>query len=433
MGVGLVLNFLIVLWIQSSVACADAPDCRRQSSEAAARGEYEQAHDLAWRAIQKGPANDPQSMLALARAQSLSGRPGDALVMLGRIAGLGLKPDVANDPDFRRVRALPAWPELEAKLNGAAAPLAASAPVAPAPAAPTAPAPIAPGAPAAPAAPAPLAPGAPAAPAAPDTVAFSAPGVEPFALAHDAVSRRFVLGDRDAHRLLVVDALSHNVVNYVSAANAGFYDELTAFAIDPRRGDLWVASTRGNGDESASVVHKLQLISGRALAEIRAPQKAGPVRFVAVTVAPDGAVFALDEIGSRLFVARPGAKAMVDVMRIDAGKPTAIAVAGPNVVYVAGAKGILRVDAAARTSTRVRSAAELGAFHALAWRAGSLIGVERVDAAARVVRIRLDAGGTRAVGRDVLANATGTSAGTLAGDSYYYLSDAGTIRRIALR
>src|SRR5690349_14152185 len=34
MGVGLVLNLLIAVWIQASASCADAPDCRRQSSEA---------------------------------------------------------------------------------------------------------------------------------------------------------------------------------------------------------------------------------------------------------------------------------------------------------------------------------------------------------------------------------------------------------------
>jgi len=408
MGMGLVLNFIIAAWIQSSAACADAPDCRRQSTEAAARGEYEQAHDLAWRAVQKGSASDPESMLVLARAQSLSGRPSDALVMLGRLAGMGLKPDVAKDPDFRRVRDLPGWPELEARLNGtpmAAAPLAPVAPKA-----------------------------SPAAPLAPDDeISFSAPGVEAFALAHDAVSRRFVLGDRAAHRLLVVDAVSHNVVNYVSAASAGFYDELTAFALDSRRGDLWVASTRGDGAQSASVVHKLQLISGRSLAEVRAPEKAGPVRFVSVAVTADGVVFALDAIGSRLFVARPGAKAMEEVMKLDVDKPSSLAVAGDKAMFVASAKGILRIDLAVRTSRRVRSADDLGAFHALAWRAGSLVGVERLPDTARVVRIMLDASGTRATGREVLATATGAAAGTLAGDSYYYLSDAGTIRRVSLR
>ena len=116
---------------------------------------------------------------------------------------------------------------------------------------------------------------------------------------------------------------------------------LTAIALDPRRGDLWVASTRGNGAESASVVHKLQLISGRSLAEVRAPEKAGPVRLVAVTVTADGVVFALDELGSRLFVARPGTKTLEHVMRIDAEKPSSLAVAGPTAIYVASARGVL--------------------------------------------------------------------------------------------
>ena len=409
----LVLNLLVTVWIQASAACADAADCRRQATEATARGDYEQAHDFAWGALQKGKANDPESMLLLARAQSLSGRPGDALVMLGRVIALGLKPDVVNDPDFRRVRALAGWPELEAKLTGV--------PVARAPGAPVAPAPLAPNAP-----PAPLAPGGSGA------LTFTAPGVEPFALAYDAVSRRFVLGDRAAHRLLIVDEVSHNVVNYVSAASAGFYDELTAFTIDPRRGDLWVASARGDGSESASVIHKLQLVSGRSLLEVRAPAKAGAVRFVSVTVASDGVVFALDAIGSRLFRARPGAKSMEEVMTIVTEQPLTLAVADGGAMYVAGAKGIVRLDLAARTSSRVRSADDLGSFHALAWRAGSLVGVERLNGNARVVRIKLDASGTRAQERQVLAEATGASAGTLAGDSYYYLSDAGTIRRVAL-
>jgi hypothetical protein len=100
------------------------------------------------------------------------------------------------------------------------------------------------------------------------------------------VSRRFVLGDRKAHRLLIVDEVSRNVVNFVSAASAGFYEQLTAFTIDARRGDLWVASARGSGDAAESIVHKLQLVSGRALMEAHAPDRSGPIRFVAVAATP---------------------------------------------------------------------------------------------------------------------------------------------------
>src|SRR4051812_10280952 len=234
-------------------------------------------------------------MLVLARAMALSGRPGDALVMLGRAADRGSLPDVTTDPDFSSVRSLSGWPDLEAKLTGA--------PRAPAPSAPSAPPALAPSAPSAP-----LAPSAPR--DSPEALAFDAPNLNPFALAHDAVSRRFVLGDRRAHRLLVIDEVSHNVTTYVTAQTAGFYDDLTALTIDVPRGDLWVASARGEGRERASVVHKLQLISGRLLTEVRAPDAAAPLRIVSLAVMPDGTVYALDGAGERLFRVRPGTRSL---------------------------------------------------------------------------------------------------------------------------
>src|SRR5712664_2786846 len=68
------------------VGCAEWHDCRRLALAAAERGEYERFHDLAWRAAQTGPPKDPALMYLLARAQSLSGRPHDALIMLQRLA-----------------------------------------------------------------------------------------------------------------------------------------------------------------------------------------------------------------------------------------------------------------------------------------------------------------------------------------------------------
>src|SRR5687768_14809710 len=66
----------------AGVDCKEWTACRALALAAADRGEYETFHDLAWRAIQIGPARDPALMQLLARAQSLSGRPHDALVML---------------------------------------------------------------------------------------------------------------------------------------------------------------------------------------------------------------------------------------------------------------------------------------------------------------------------------------------------------------
>jgi hypothetical protein len=419
---------VLLLLLQAPAApCVDVADCRARALAAAAAGEFETFHDLAWRAVQRGKPNDPELMVLLARAQSLSGRPGDALVMLGRLADLGVSTDALTSDDFKTVRLIPGWPALEARLVGRPAP--PPAPLAPAPAAsaaPLAPAPLAPGAPAAP-----LAPTA----AAPTPLTFDATGLDPRGLAHDSVSRRFVLGDRKAGRLLVIDEVSHNLVNYVSAASAGFYPELTAFTLDARRGDLWVVSASADGEPGAasSVLHKLQLVSGRALLEARTPPAASPVRFVDVTVAPDGTVYALDAIDSRIFRLRPGARALESVMRLQARQPTAFTAADDRVLYVAAEKGLVRVDLGARTAAPVKSVEELTQFESLAWRAGSVIGVQRVGSSSLIVRIAFDGAGTRAQPRHVLAASPDATVGTVAGDAYYYLADGHTIRRLAIK
>ncbi|HWW83149.1 MAG TPA: hypothetical protein VNZ26_06080 [Vicinamibacterales bacterium] len=103
--------------------CKDWHECWQLALEARDRKEFERFHDLAWRAVQTGPAKNPDLMYLLARAQSLSGRPHDALVMLGRLADMGFSTEVATDDDFRSVRNLPAWTELEARLNGSGNPI----------------------------------------------------------------------------------------------------------------------------------------------------------------------------------------------------------------------------------------------------------------------------------------------------------------------
>jgi hypothetical protein len=405
---------LLLLLQATPATCADVPDCRAQAQAAAARGDYEIFHDLAWRAVQRGKPNDPDLMALLARAQALSGRPGDALVMLGRLADLPVSTelsraqsrDALTSDDFRVVRLLPGWSTLEARLTGS-----------PAPAAP-------------PASPAPVAPAAPLAPSAPESLTFDASGLDPHGFGHDAVSRRFVLGDRKARRLLVIDEVSHHVVSYVSAASAGFFEDLTAFTIDARRGDLWVVSVNGEADASSSVLHKLQLVSGRALLEARTTQ---PARLVGVTVTPDGTVYALDWIDSRIFRLRAGARALEPVMRLDARRPTALAAADDRVLYVAADQGLVRVDVVARSAAPVKSVEALTDFESLSWRAGVLIGVERVAGSWLIVRIALDAAGLRAQPRHVLAASPGATVGALGGDTYYYVAAPGIIRRLALR
>jgi hypothetical protein len=436
--------------LQAPASCPDAATCRADAEAAAARGDYETFHDLAWRAVQKGKPNDPALMFMLARAQSLSGRPDDAIVMLERLADMHAPIDLTLS-DFDRARRRPEWAELVAKVSGAAVPDAAPLPASvrsPTPAAPSPPsstaAPTLPAAPAVLAAPAPIV--APAVrsdtppPAAPPTAPdpgeiteFEAPaGLAAFALGHDAVSRRFVIGDAPSRRLLVVDEISRHVVPYVSAASAGFYDELTALTIDAHRGDLWVASIKGSGAESTSIVHKLQLVSGRGLMEATPEESLLPVRVVALAVSPDGTVYGLDAAGGRVLRLRPGSHALEAVLRVDAPNPTALAAADDRTLFVASGRGLLRVDVASRGVQPVKSVEDLSGFSWLAWHAGALYGVQHASGASLAVRVRLTAGGTRAQPRAILAASSQPIVATLTDGGFYYLL-LGTIHHLPAR
>ena len=336
-----------------------AADCRQLALAAASRQEFELFHDLAWRAVQLGPKNDPALMYLLARAQSLSGRPNDAIVMLARIVAMGVPVDAATNDDFRRVRALPGWPELAARIS-------------PPPAAPET---LPPGKPVVPerveksvppvTTPPPVA-NAPAV-AEPAVVSsaleqlrFTTPQFTPAGLAYDAVSRRFVVGDRQGRKLAVVDEFSQHVANLAGAQTSGF-GEIAAIEIDARQGDLWVVSSDG----SRTALHKLQLISGRLLSTYPIPEGLAPAGLADVAVAPSGVVLALDTAGHRLFRLPPHATTPEVAVTLPDSGPVSIAPAESGIVYVATASGISRVDLAARTANAVKAAKNVdGRAHA---------------------------------------------------------------------
>src|SRR3954451_19112956 len=102
--------------------CGTWENCRQLALQAAEQQDFEGFHDLAWRAMRKGPPRNADLMRMLARAQSLSGRPLDALVMLERLLEMGVVTDAATNDDFRRVRALSGWAEFEKRVEAVNAP-----------------------------------------------------------------------------------------------------------------------------------------------------------------------------------------------------------------------------------------------------------------------------------------------------------------------
>ncbi len=198
--------------------CKEWHECRQMALAAADRGDFETFHDAAWRAIQTGPKKDPDLMFLLARAQTLSGRPHDALITLQRLAEMGKPVDVADDDEFARTRELPGWPEVAALIDRSTHPAPPGSPAPPAltapparPALPVPPALAAP--PASPALPAP-----PALTMALGTADSRAKVLRCGGLAGDAVSSRFSLtGDRLGRKLMVVAEGSDHAVGASSA------------------------------------------------------------------------------------------------------------------------------------------------------------------------------------------------------------------------
>lgn len=459
--------FVFSLFIQDPPAarpdCKEWHECRQMAVDADARQEYETFHDLAWRAVQTGPKNDPDLMYMLARAQSLSGRPSDALVMLQRLAQMGRKTDAATNDDFRRVRALPGWAQMEgatATAAEAAAPSSAKPPVPPPPSRDvdpraaredTKPSPPPAPAPASVPAPKPVDARPAASPLAPvESLRFTAAASSLAGLAYDAVSRRFIVADREARRLTVVDEFSQHVANLASAQSAGF-GSIAALEIDTRQGNLWVVSTdtasaKGSAAQAAdqslhTTLHKLQLISGRVLQSFVLPERLGAARFADVAVTPDSTVLALDDSGQRIIRLRARSTDL-EVAATLKDRPLTIAPASDARAYVATAEGIVVVDLATRAVTPLKAASGVNLAHVsrLRWHKGSLVGIQQNDGAYQAVRFTLDASGRRATRQQILDASLPTIEPTAAviadGILYYLASGDGSemvIRKIILQ
>ena len=425
--------------------CADAVECRRLAFEAEASGDFERFHDLAWRAVQISRTNDSSLMYQLARAQVLSGRPHDALVMVRRLAEMGVATDAATSDEFARTRALPEWPEVAERMARVPTPViiplpstaaVATSPRAAAPSssgipppasssvperasAKTVPSAAAPPTPAARAsrasrressAVAPLPPAAPAAAAgvaialpftpfplkpanADEAARFSSAQFSSGGLAYDTVSQRFVIGEALGRKLMVVGLGASQPTDMVREDSAGFQD-VTAVEIDERRGDLWVASM---ADGPGGAVHRLQLVSGRPLRTYRGVPAQGTIHAVDLAITPAGTVLVLDTGGGRILSIARGATEMKVAMAITTRAPSSIATTEEEgVVYVTHADGISRVDLRSQATSVVSSnrGFDLTRFERLRSHRGALVGLQALpEGSLQVVRLELSSNG----------------------------------------
>jgi hypothetical protein len=417
--------------------CTRWKDCQQLALDAATREDFEAFHTLAWRAVQTGPPNDPELMFMLARAQTLSGRPDDALVMLGRLLDRGLVyPQIETQEEFRRVRNLAAWPTFLDRMHGRAS--RAEAPsVTPPPASAAAAPPAATIANPPPAATI----STPRAPKAPEpfvgSIRVPAAVTTPVAMAYDEVSGRAIIADESSETLKVLSELSGNAVDLVSRGWGGGY-HTTALAIDAKRGDLWVVGTRTTSGKPESVVHRLQLISGRLLYSVAPPADAGATRFGAIALL-DAKVFALDVEGGRIFELGDGAKTLRLRASVRQRNVTALTLISDDLAYVAHAGGIVRVDLAAKRSNGVKAGRgiKLDGIEWIGHFENSILAVQRLpDGTKAAVRLRFDRSGRTVAAVDTFG-AAASRAAAVRGDSFFYLAalpGGGTaVERVNLR
>ena len=371
--------------------CTDWRECRQLVETALETGELDHAQDLAWRAVQRGPKDDPELMFLLARAQSRSGRPHDALVMIRRLAERGVRTAADTHPDLERMRALPGWPDTEglvARANAGEPAPSTPPPAAPAPA--KAPAAIGKPAPARSASPSTGSAAVDVALGAGEALRFNGSRFVAAGLAYDAVSHRFVIGDRDGRKLQVVGVGLDHAVDLVRSESAGFFN-VHALDIDTRRGDLWVVSADETG--SAGALHRLQLVSGRPLQAVAFGGDLLPLWPVDLAVTDGGAVIVLDRDG-RLLRLRPGGTTAEPLIPLELEGATSLTATGENVLFVASRRGLSRVDLTSKAITALAAPADtsLAGFERLRVYRGGLVGLQTdADGTRRIVQLELTA------------------------------------------
>jgi hypothetical protein len=165
------------------------------------------------------------------------------------------------------------------------------------------------------------------------------------------------------------------------------------------------------------------------------------VDLVDIAATPENGVLILDRAGHRILQLRPKSATLDLGATLPDDQPVTLAPADNDVVYVAHANGISRIDLSTRATTEIKPAkgVDLKGITKLRWYKGSLIAVRRErEGTYESIRIALDRLGRAATVESLaLVAAVDPTAMTIAGGTLYYLAaadDSGmTIRKLPLK
>jgi len=390
---------LLVALLGSAAAAEDVRAERarldREAREAYARKDYTGFLQSSRKLADLTPGS-PRALYNLACAQALTGDGPQAVLTLDRVARMGVILDAAKDPDFAKLKALPAFEAVLAKMAALDAPIGKS------------------------------------------RVAFTLPEKDLITegIAHDAKSGDFFVSSVHRRKVLRVSR-EGRVSDFVKEGQDGLFSAL-ALAVDARRGTLFVSSEampmmKGlrPEDKGRSLVVEYDLGNGKQRRRLGPPPGLADAHLSDLSVGPDGTLAVADPQSGRVYVLGPADTALR--VLVEAGplvSPQGLAFSPDGrFVFVADyAQGIARIESGSGAVSWLPGPenAALGGIDGLVFARGSLVGIQNGFRPHQVLRLKLAADQARIVEATVLERSSPhfdePTLGVVVGDELYYVA-----------
>lgn len=371
----------------------------RSANRAVDSGDVAKYRRLMTRAVALAPQH-PAVLFGLARADALSGREDEALMLLERLAAMGFARFDATDSAFASLVQRPDFVPIADRFALNRQPIVAS------------------------------------------TIAFTVPGPDriPENVAFEPRTKSFFVGSLAERTIVRVKA--GGTPEPFAGPDDGLL-RVVGMKVDTAPERLWAASwapitdsaRRAAGVESQTRLFAFDLASGRRLLTLVPSDTTRSHLLNDLVLTAAGDVYVTDTGEGSIYRIRSGVDTLERFVRPDRARfnsPNGIALSGDGTaLYVAFVEGIARVDLATRKVRylTVPRTITTSSVDGLYWYDGDLIGVQMPSVVERVVRFVLDSSGTQVMREEVLERAHPAyrypTTGVIVDDALYYIANPG--------
>jgi sugar lactone lactonase YvrE len=258
------------------------------------------------------------------------------------------------------------------------------------------------------------------------------------AVAYDHKRKQLLAGSVREGAIYRVSADGKTLTPFITASKDNQLRSVTAMQADNKRGFLWVAATGlphfkyiDKNDYAKTAIYQFDLKSGRLLKRIDMPSATGPHLLDHLHVALDGRVFVSDSTRKRIHVVEGDAtKLLVQNPKLTHVRGLATSDDGKRLYFADTELGIFVMELATSKVVPVTAPATLTLFgiDGLYFWQGHLVAIQNAFPPARVMRLKLDAGGTRVVASMPLdaghAAFEGPTRGVVDSDALYLIANS---------